>query len=81
MDERDEELIVSLLPQDPELRTAYEEHRKLKAEVDSLQSRTKLTAEEELTKKTLQKRKLVQKDKIMRILAEHRHAGSGGPRA
>jgi uncharacterized protein YdcH (DUF465 family) len=81
MEQRDEELIVSLLPQVPELRVAYEEHRKLKAEVDSLQSKTKLTAEEELTKKTLQKRKLAQKDKIMRILAEHRRAGSGGPRA
>jgi uncharacterized protein YdcH (DUF465 family) len=80
MEQRDEELIVSLLPQVPELRTAYEEHRKLKAEVDSLQSKTKLTAEEELTKKTLQKRKLAQKDKIMRILAEHRRAGSGGTR-
>jgi hypothetical protein len=81
MEQRDEELIVSLLPQVPELRSAYEEHRKLKAEVDSLQSKTKLTAEEELTKKTLQKRKLAQKDKIMRILAEHRQARSGGTRA
>ena len=75
MEQRDEELITSLLPHNPELRVAYEEHLKLKAEVDSLQGKTKLTAEEELTKKTLQKRKLAQKDKIMRILAEHRRDG------
>ena len=72
MEQRDEELIRSLLPRDPELKTAYEEHGRLKAEVDRLAQRAHLSAEEELEKKDLQKRKLVEKDKIMRILADHR---------
>ncbi len=72
MEQRDEELILSLLPQDPELKIAYEEHGRLNAEVDRLAQRPFLSATEELKKKDLQKRKLAEKDKIMRILSSHR---------
>jgi uncharacterized protein len=72
MERREEELILALLPQYPELKTAYEEHTRLKAEVDKLSAKSHLSADEEMEKKDLQKRKLAQKDKIMRFLSDHR---------
>jgi len=72
MERREEELIMALLPQYPELKTAYEEHARLKAEVDRLGSKSHLSVDEEIEKKDLQKRKLAEKDKMMRILSDHR---------
>jgi len=72
MEQRDEELVEALLPQNPELKAAYELHKQLKAEVEALQSKGSLSEDEELEKKNLQKLKLAEKDKIMQILAEHR---------
>ncbi len=72
MDDRDEELIEALLPQHSELKAAYEEHRRLDAEVDKLSAKSFLSPSEQVERKNLQKLKLVEKDKIMRILAEHR---------
>ena len=62
MERRDEELILALLPQYPELKTAYEEHMRLNAEADRLAAKSHLSADEEITKKDLQKRKLAEKD-------------------
>lgn len=76
MDPHDEELIQGLLPQIPELKSAYEEHGRLKEQVDGLSQRSHLTAAEEIEKKDLQKRKLAQKDKIARLLAQHREGVS-----
>ena len=78
MEQRDEELAKSLIPQYPELKTAYDEHMKLKAQVEKLTARSYLSPSEEVEKKDLQKRKLAEKDKIMRILDEHREAKQTG---
>lgn len=72
MEHRDEELIEALLPQHPELKAAYEEHARLKSEVEKLASKSFLSPADEKERKDLQKRKLAEKDKIMRILADHR---------
>lgn len=77
MERREEELILALLPQYPELKTAYEEHTRLKVEVDKLSAKSHLSADEEIEKKDLQKRKLAQKDKIMRFLSDHRGEAVG----
>lgn len=74
MEQRDEELIISLLPQNPELAEAWDEHKRLSSAVDDLMERSHLTASEEIEKKNLQKLKLSQKDKILLILAEHRRS-------
>ena len=74
MEQRDEELMEALLPQNSELKDAYENHRALKSKVDALQAKPVLTADEDIAKKNLQKRKLAEKDKIMRILANYRRA-------
>ena len=72
MERKDEELIVSLLEREPELRHYYEEHNDLERQLETLQQKHYLTPEEEVEKKGLQKLKLAGKDKIMQILARHR---------
>ena len=74
MEQRDEELITSLVPQNPELEGAWAEHRRLAEAIDGLMERTHLTAAEEVEKKNFQKLKLIEKDKILRILDAHRRS-------
>ncbi len=74
MEPRDEELIAALLPHNPELKAAYEEHSRLNRAVDKLAAKPFLSPAEEIEKKTLQKRKLAEKTKIMRILDEYRRS-------
>jgi uncharacterized protein len=80
MEKKDEELIHSLLPSDPDLRQYYEEHLTLERQLAELNRKLYLTPEQELEKKQLQKRKLLGKDRIMEILDRHRSA-AGGARA
>lgn len=72
MNEHDEELVRVLAPQNAEIRRSYDKHAQLKAEVDALSSRAHLTAEEEEHRRLLQRKKLALKDKIVRMLDEHR---------
>ena len=72
MERKDEELIVSLLEREPELRHYYEEHNDLEKQLEILQQKHYLTPEEEVEKKRLQKLKLAGKDKIMEILSRYR---------
>lgn len=81
MEKRDEELIRTLLPQIPELKAAYEEHARLDVEVDKLAAKAFLSPAEEVLRKDLQKQKLAEKDKIMKILAHHRGGASERERA
>ena len=81
MEQRDEELILTLLPQMPELKTAYEEHARLDVEVDKLATKSVLSPAEEVRRKDLQKQKLAEKDKIMKILADYRGGASERERA
>jgi uncharacterized protein len=79
MDARDEELVKSLAPEHAGLRRSYERHTKLKAEVDALSSRPHLTTDEELRRRELQKEKLAEKDRIVRMLDEYRREHGGAP--
>ncbi len=72
MEDKDEELIRSLLEREPELRQYYEEHVDLERRLVVFQQKLYLTPDEELEKKRLQKLKLAGKDKIMEILSRHR---------
>jgi len=72
MERREEELIISLLDKDPELRKYYEEHQELEKKLLGYQHKSHLTPLEEVEKKRLQKLKLAGKDKIMEILGKHR---------
>jgi hypothetical protein len=71
MEKREEEQIQGLLEVIPELRALYSEHVDLKRQLESLNHKHHLTAEEEIEKKRLQKLKLAGKDRMMAILASH----------
>jgi uncharacterized protein YdcH (DUF465 family) len=73
MEAHEEELIQRLAPAHPELQSAYEEHGRLKSEVEQLTAKAFLAPEDEVRKKELQKLKLAVKDRIIKMLAEHRN--------
>jgi uncharacterized protein len=77
MEKKEEELIQSLLPRDPELKQYYEEHLQLEQRLAEFNRKVYLTPEQELEKKQLQKRKLSGKDRIMEILDKHRSTAPG----
>jgi len=72
MEEADELLIKKYIHQDEELRNYVEDHEKLEADIENYNKRIYLTAEEEIEKKNLQKRKLRGKEQIYRILHKYR---------
>ena len=72
MERKDEDLIKTLLDQDPELKEKYEEHVILERQLAEFQGRSHLSPEEEVEKKRIQKLKLAGKDRIMEILSRHR---------
>ena len=72
MEKREEDAILSLVDQVPELQSLYMEHQGLKKQLDTLNHKHYLTPEEELERKRLQKLKLAGKDRMMAILAAHR---------
>ena len=75
MERTEQELIVSLLDKDPELKKYYEEHQELEKQLEGFQHKPHLTPLEEVEKKRLQKLKLAGKDKIMEIVGRYRHGG------
>jgi uncharacterized protein YdcH (DUF465 family) len=75
MESREEQVIVSLLDKDPELRKFYEEHQELEKKLAFYQHKHVLTTDEELEMKRIQKLKLAGKDKMMEILGRHQHNG------
>lgn len=77
MDARDEELVKALAPENAGLRRSYERHARLKAEVDELSSKPHRTNEEEMHRRALQKEKLAEKDRIVKMLTEYRREHGG----
>lgn len=76
MEKQDEELIKSLAESDSELKRHYQEHVDFERQIDLLNQKRNLSAEEEVERKRLQKLKLAGKDRIMEILATHRGEGA-----
>ena len=77
MEKKDEDLILSLLQRDAELKRYYDEHLALEQQLAEFSRKLYLTPEQEIEKKELQKRKLIGKDRIMQILDKHRTAARG----
>jgi uncharacterized protein YdcH (DUF465 family) len=78
MEKKIEEVIGSLLEQDPELKRYYEEHLELEKKLLNFQNKSYLTPVEETEKKKLKKLKLLGKDRIMAILGKYRQAEMSG---
>ncbi|MFQ5672509.1 MAG: DUF465 domain-containing protein [Nitrospinales bacterium] len=70
----DPELLAKVKNENPEFKKLHEEHILLNSKVDDLNKRKFLTPEQEMEKKTIQKKKLKNKDRMAEILSEH-HAG------
>ncbi|HEU4341273.1 MAG TPA: DUF465 domain-containing protein [Candidatus Binatia bacterium] len=76
MESREEQAIVSLLDKDSELKKYYEEHQELEKKLSEFHHKHRLSPDEEVEMKRLQKLKLVGKDKIMEILGRYRQRGA-----
>jgi hypothetical protein len=76
MESREEQAIVSLLDKDSELKKYYEEHQELERKLSEFHHKHRLSPDEEVEMKRLQKLKLVGKDKIMEILGRYRQRGA-----
>ncbi|MDR1049748.1 MAG: DUF465 domain-containing protein [Deltaproteobacteria bacterium] len=72
MEAQDETLISRLIEHNPELKQLMDTHRKFESQLDEMNNRPYLTSEDDLERKRIQKAKLAGKDKIERILAQHR---------
>jgi uncharacterized protein YdcH (DUF465 family) len=72
MEKDDEQLILTLLDRDAELKRYYDEHLDLERQISTFQQKGYLSPDEELQKRRLQKLKLAGKDRIMEILARYR---------
>ncbi len=72
MDELEQGTVQHLVDENPRFRMLYEEHLLLEKELQSLDSRPYLTAEEEVERKKVQKLKLAGKDEMVRILKDYR---------
>jgi uncharacterized protein YdcH (DUF465 family) len=69
MEELDQQTISSLLYNNPRFRLLYEEHQFFERQLGDYDSRTFLTADEDLERKKLQKMKLAGKDEMHRIVS------------
>lgn len=76
MEKHEEELILSLLDKDPELKQRYDEHSDFERQLERFNGKAHLSAEEEVERKRLQKLKLAGKDRIMEILKSRYRSGS-----
>lgn len=75
MEKNDQELIERLMPEHEELRRLVAEHQEFENRLAEFNKRLYLTEEEALEKKRIQKLKLAGRDRIERILDEHRNKG------
>lgn len=72
MEGTEENLIQQYIHQDAELKRYVEDHKKLEADLEDFNRRIYLTPDEEMQKKNLQKKKLIGKEKIYKILEKYR---------
>ena len=72
MEAKDEQLILSLVDRDRDLKRFYEEHVELEKRLAQIDHKGFLNQEEEIERKRLQKVKLAGKDRMMEILNKYR---------
>lgn len=72
MEQRDLELIDKYKNSDNHLGKLYNEHVDFEKQLDQYNNKSYLTANDEMQRKTLQKKKLLGRDQIETILAKYR---------
>jgi uncharacterized protein YdcH (DUF465 family) len=71
---KDSEVIKKLRKENEEFKKLEDDHRKLDEYLEEMSKKKYLTAEEEMEKKTLQKKKLHYKDKMAQLIKEGRQS-------
>jgi hypothetical protein len=79
MEERDERLINQLIKENETLKEYVVQHREYERQLEEFNKRIHLTTDESMQRKKIQKLKLANRDKIERILVEHRAAQREDP--
>jgi hypothetical protein len=74
MEARDERLISQLIKENETLKEHVDQHREYERQLEEFNKRIHLTTDESMERKRIQKLKLANRDKIERILLEHRMA-------
>jgi hypothetical protein len=74
MEKNEKDLIAQYIDQDEELKKYVEQHAKFEGILEDLNSKVYLTPDEEVEKKTLQKKKLIGKEKIYEILSKYKES-------
>ena len=69
--EINQDLLKKVRTGNDEFRKLYDEHLSLKSRVEELNKMKYLTPEQEMEKKTIQKKKLQQKDRMNEIVGEY----------
>ena len=69
--EIDQDLLEKVKTNNDEFRKLYDEHLTLKTRVEELNKMKYLTPDQEMEKKTIQKKKLQQKDRMNEIVGEY----------
>ncbi len=77
MEDKDVALIRELAESDQDLAVLWRDHLTLEAQLESMNQRLYLTAEEQVERKRLQKVKLAGRDRMEAILARYRQQGQG----
>jgi hypothetical protein len=77
MEERDEKLIAQLAQSNETLKEYVQQHRDYEKQLEEFNKRIHLTTDESMERKRIQKLKLANRDRIERILVEHRTAQGG----
>ncbi|MBI5100707.1 MAG: DUF465 domain-containing protein [Nitrospirae bacterium] len=71
---KEQEIIESLKQGNEEFRKIYDEHHTLDGLLAEIDKKVYLTQEEELERKTLQKKKLSKKDKMAEMVRDYKKA-------
>lgn len=74
MEKRDLEMIESLMKTNVELKALYDQHIEFEKELEKLNNKSYLTPIEDIERRTIQKKKLLGRDRIEIILRQHRAA-------
>jgi len=74
MEEKDEKLIARLIESDETLKEYVQQHRDYEKQLEEFNKRIHLTTDESMERKRIQKLKLANRDRIERVLIEHRTA-------
>jgi uncharacterized protein YdcH (DUF465 family) len=67
----DPEVLKNIMNDNSEFKVLYDQHSRLKSQVEKLNKLKLITSEQEVKKKLYQKEKLLMKDQLEKILKEH----------